>query len=310
MMLRIDPTPIDAFFATYRRFATPRAVLVAFKKRLIVLASETRDPTTARLAEMKYVVNVIFHMHLLNTEFCGYRIAGLIENWLYQYPNDFSGKPANSMFLDIIRLMMKRPHLAHYGSDLYPWASKVLNRRDSDVFWTVREDEQGYGAEAEEPEDEHSRRNRRQDGNDGVRVAVTTTTTVETDDEQELLPSTSAVPSTPPRNHRSIRSSAFAAKGRKHEPPTTTPLKGAKRSRSTPNFKPSYIENLLGASSSRRMMEPLPPDASTKAILRELNKAADQILRAKAQEVAEEITRIHSVMFLAIKVKAPDSQLK
>ena len=49
-------------------------------------------------------------------------------------------------------------------------------------------------------------------------------------------------------------------------------------------------------------MEPLPPDASTKAVLRELNKAADQILRMKAQEVAEEITRTHTAMFLSIKV--------
>jgi len=48
-------------------------------------------------------------------------------------------------------------------------------------------------------------------------------------------------------------------------------------------------------------MEPLPPDASTKAVLRELNKAADQILRMKAQEVAEEITRTHTAMFLSIK---------
>ena len=54
-----DPTPIDAFFATYRRFATPRVVLVAFKKRLIILAQETRDPPTARLAEMKYVFKIM-----------------------------------------------------------------------------------------------------------------------------------------------------------------------------------------------------------------------------------------------------------
>jgi hypothetical protein len=51
-----DPVFIQHFFLTYRRFATPRSVLLGMQKRMIELGKETRDPLLAKFAQMRLVL--------------------------------------------------------------------------------------------------------------------------------------------------------------------------------------------------------------------------------------------------------------
>jgi len=51
----VDPVFIQHFFLTYRRFATPRSVLLGMQKRMIELGKETRDPLLAKFAQMRLV---------------------------------------------------------------------------------------------------------------------------------------------------------------------------------------------------------------------------------------------------------------
>ena len=49
----IDPAFITHFLLTYRRFATPRSVLLAMQKRLRQLDSPSGDPMFACFAQMR-----------------------------------------------------------------------------------------------------------------------------------------------------------------------------------------------------------------------------------------------------------------
>ena len=55
LTLSLDPVFIQHFFLTYRRFASPRSVLLGMQKRMIQLSKETRDPLLAKFAQMRLV---------------------------------------------------------------------------------------------------------------------------------------------------------------------------------------------------------------------------------------------------------------
>ena len=50
------------------------------------------------------------------------------------------------------------------------------------------------------------------------------------------------------------------------------------------------------------VVQPVPADASEKVILRELSRAADQLLKLDTTQIAEEVTREQGSFFLAIQV--------
>jgi hypothetical protein len=52
-----DPVFIQHFFLTFRRFASPRSVLLGMQKRMRQLSQETRDPLLAKFAQMRCVLS-------------------------------------------------------------------------------------------------------------------------------------------------------------------------------------------------------------------------------------------------------------
>ena len=51
----LDPVFISHFLLTYRRFASPRSVLLAMQKRMRSLDGPTGDPMFACYAQMRYI---------------------------------------------------------------------------------------------------------------------------------------------------------------------------------------------------------------------------------------------------------------
>lgn len=54
-LICVDPSYISHFFLTYRRFATPRSVLLGMQKRMLELHKASSDPVLASFSQMKYV---------------------------------------------------------------------------------------------------------------------------------------------------------------------------------------------------------------------------------------------------------------
>ncbi|KAG1825958.1 ras guanine nucleotide exchange factor domain-containing protein [Suillus subaureus] len=113
-----DPTFISHFLLTYRRFASPRSILLAMQKRMRELDNLTGDPMFASYAQM--------------------RICHLLETWIRTYPQDFAVPGAPGALHALVRSIVGKTYLLHYGSDFLPFLSHLPNITDTDAAWALK----------------------------------------------------------------------------------------------------------------------------------------------------------------------------
>lgn len=70
-----DPTYITHFLLTYRRFTTPRSVLLAMQKRMRMLDNPCGDPMFACFAQMRYVYRLKHALMFSHHNALGYVIS-------------------------------------------------------------------------------------------------------------------------------------------------------------------------------------------------------------------------------------------
>lgn len=118
-----DPVFIQHFFLTYRRFATPRSVLLGMQKRMIELGKETRDPLLAKFAQM--------------------RICNLLSQWKENYPHDFGAPGTFGALQALLKQVVSNVHLVHYASDLIPFLDDIPKLEDRESTWCKKEETVG-----------------------------------------------------------------------------------------------------------------------------------------------------------------------
>ncbi|TBU48354.1 ras GEF [Dichomitus squalens] len=117
-----DPVFISHFLLTYRRFASPRAILLAMQKRMRALDHPTGDPLFACYAQM--------------------RICQLLDHWINLYPTDFAVSGASSALAALIKSILNKTYLLHYGAEFLPFLEMVSSLKDKDASWALKvEDE-------------------------------------------------------------------------------------------------------------------------------------------------------------------------
>ncbi|KIY71610.1 ras GEF [Cylindrobasidium torrendii FP15055 ss-10] len=116
-----DPTYITHFLLTYRRFASPRSVLLAMQKRMRQLDSPSGDPMFACYAQM--------------------RICHLLEVWIRDYPYDFAVRGTAGALSALIKSIISKTYLLHYGSDFLPFLEMLPSLVDKDADWAHKADE-------------------------------------------------------------------------------------------------------------------------------------------------------------------------
>ncbi|RPD82566.1 ras GEF [Lentinus tigrinus ALCF2SS1-7] len=117
-----DPIFISHFLLTYRRFASPRAVLLAMQKRMRSLDHPSGDPMFACYAQM--------------------RICQLLDHWISLYPTDFAVSGASGALAALIKSILNKTYLLHYGAEFLPFLEMVSSLKDKDSSWGLKvEDE-------------------------------------------------------------------------------------------------------------------------------------------------------------------------
>ncbi|KAF8560386.1 ras GEF [Imleria badia] len=115
-----DPTFIAHFLLTYRRFASPRSIMLAMQKRMRQLDNSLGDPMFASYAQM--------------------RICHLLETWMHTYPQDFAAPGAAGALSALVKSIIGKTYLLHYGSDFLPFLEHLPNIIDSDSVWAHKAD--------------------------------------------------------------------------------------------------------------------------------------------------------------------------
>ncbi|KAF8640382.1 hypothetical protein AX17_000052 [Amanita inopinata Kibby_2008] len=124
-----DPSFITHFLLTYRRFITPRSVLLAMQKRMRQLDNPSGDPMFACFAQM--------------------RICNLLETWIKDYPHDFAVRGTAGALSALIKSILSKTYLLHYGSELLPFLETLPSLRDTDVAWAVKTEDIGGDSDSE-----------------------------------------------------------------------------------------------------------------------------------------------------------------
>ncbi|KAH7883606.1 ras guanine nucleotide exchange factor domain-containing protein [Phlebopus sp. FC_14] len=113
-----DPTFISHFLLTYRRFASPRSILLAMQKRTRQLDDSLGDPMFASFAQM--------------------RICHLLESWIHTYPQDFAVPGASGALNALVKSIIRKTHLLHYGSNFLPFLEYIPSVIDCDAAWAQK----------------------------------------------------------------------------------------------------------------------------------------------------------------------------
>ncbi|KAK7694634.1 hypothetical protein QCA50_001821 [Cerrena zonata] len=113
-----DPVFVNHFFLTYRRFSTPRSILLAMQKRMRSLDQPTGDPMFACFAQMK--------------------ICCLLDSWIRTYRDDFAVPGTAGAFSALIKSILGKTYLLHYGSEFIPFMEILPTLCDRDAFWAIK----------------------------------------------------------------------------------------------------------------------------------------------------------------------------
>ncbi|KAF8973945.1 ras guanine nucleotide exchange factor domain-containing protein [Flammula alnicola] len=129
-----DPTFTTHFLLTYRRFATPRSVLLAMQKRMRQLDNPSGDPMFACFAQL--------------------RICHLLETWIRDYAHDFAVKGTAGALNALIKSIISKTHLLHYGSEFLPFLEQLPGLVDEDSAWALKVEILDTDSDDYAPEDE------------------------------------------------------------------------------------------------------------------------------------------------------------
>ncbi|KAF9569596.1 ras GEF [Agrocybe pediades] len=129
-----DPTFVTHFLLTYRRFTTPRSVLLAMQKRMRMLDNPCGDPMFACFAQM--------------------RICHFLEIWIRDFPYDFAVPGTAGALNALIKSIISKTHLLHYGSELLPFLEQLPNLVDQDAAWAVKGEISEHDSDDSDDEEE------------------------------------------------------------------------------------------------------------------------------------------------------------
>lgn len=66
------------------------------------------------------------------------RICHLLETWMQTYPQDFAVPGASGALGALVRSIVGKTYLLHYGSDFLPFLARLQNIVDTDAAWALK----------------------------------------------------------------------------------------------------------------------------------------------------------------------------
>lgn len=67
-----------------------------------------------------------------------YRICALLEAWIKDYPHDFAVRGTAGALSALIKSILSKTYLLHYGSELLPFLETLPGLRDDDAAWALK----------------------------------------------------------------------------------------------------------------------------------------------------------------------------
>ena len=112
------------------------------------LDQETADPMFACLAQMKYTC--LCHLSPLSPH-TFFSICRLLADWIRDYPYDFAVRGTAGALSALVKSIIAKTYLIHYGLEFLPFLETLPNLVDNDASWALKVD-----SSTEESDDSYS----------------------------------------------------------------------------------------------------------------------------------------------------------
>lgn len=129
------------------------------QKRMRQLDGPCGDPMFACFAQMRFVTLALVMMIQYTDRRLFTRICHLLETWIKDYPDDFAVKGTAGALNALIKSIISKTHLLHYGSEFLPFLEMLPSRSDQDASWALKaevpadESDDSYSFVEEDEED-------------------------------------------------------------------------------------------------------------------------------------------------------------
>lgn len=77
------------------------------------------------------------------------RICALLEAWIKDYPHDFAVRGTSGALTALIKSILSKTYLLHYGSELLPFLETLPALKDNDAAWALKLDNVGGDSDSE-----------------------------------------------------------------------------------------------------------------------------------------------------------------
>jgi hypothetical protein len=190
-------------------------------------------------------------------------LCRLLADWIQDYPYDFAVRGTAGALSALVKSIIAKTHLIHYGLEFLPFLEVLPNLVDQDAAWSKKVD-----YHADESDDSYS---------------------MLEEDEDSVVPESDSPPSSSPSASyiQPKASPPFLVPARERKPSLPLSAKAIVMPAGSPGAIPSSNE---------------PFDFSRKNVLRELLKISQEINDLDSGDIAQEITRIETKFYLDIKV--------
>jgi len=82
------------------------------------------------------------------------RICRLLEIWIRDFPHDFAVRGTAGALNALIKSIISKTHLLHYGSEFLPFLEQLPERRDTDAAWALKTEILDNDSEEYTPDDD------------------------------------------------------------------------------------------------------------------------------------------------------------
>jgi hypothetical protein len=82
------------------------------------------------------------------------RICNLLETWIREFPYDFAVKGTAGALIALIKSIISKTHLLHYGSEFLPFLEQLPSLVDQDATWALKSEVSDADSDVYSLEDE------------------------------------------------------------------------------------------------------------------------------------------------------------
>lgn len=197
------------------------------------------------------------------------RICDLLEEWISTYPTDFATPGTHGALVALVKHISSNPCTLHYGSDILPFLDELPRLKDMDSSW---------GLPCQDP--------------------------AASDESDTLLEEVETISLSKNISQETFASSAVHSSGKDTSSVQSKPKSSTRERKASLPLSTKSMTSPTG-SDNHRLSSKAPSSLPSRNSLKDLIRLSQTLATYETEEIAQQITKMQTDLFLAIEVCIP-----